>query len=82
MNSSRVFGALPNSDRSARGRPTDVRRLPGLDMIDTRLRTRLGCRMVIVWATIPPSDTPSTCARAMPSASSRPAESSAMSTRV
>ena len=59
------------------GCPT--RRLPVVDMIDVRLRTRSGCSIAIVWAIMPPIDTPTTWAPSMPSASSRPTASAAMS---
>ena len=52
---------------------------PGVDMIDVRVRVRVGWSMANCWAIIPPMDTPSTCADPMPRASSRPAASAAMS---
>ena len=53
-----------------------------VDMIEVRLATLSGWRMASAWAIIPPIDMPTTCARSMPRASSRPAASSAMSSIV
>ena len=55
------------------------RRSPVFDMIDVRLATRSGRRIAIVWAIIPPIDTPTTWARSTSRWSSRPSASSAMS---
>ena len=54
-------------------------RCPVLDMIEASERTRSGCRAAISWAIMPPIEAPTTCARSIPSASSRPIPSSAMS---
>jgi hypothetical protein len=68
--------------RSTRGFTNKKRRLPSCDMIEVRLRTRSGWRIASDCAIMPPIDTPSTCARSMPNASSKPAVSSAMSMSV
>ena len=39
---------------------------PVIDMIDVRVRTRVGCSMAMVWAIIPPIDAPTTWADSMP----------------
>ena len=62
------------------GRPASS--APVVDMIEHRLRTRAGCVMARVWAIMPPIDVPTTWASSMPSASRRPAVSSAMSSSV
>ncbi len=49
----------------------------GAVAIRTRLSTRPGCRMASAWAMMPPRDSPTTCARSMPSAASSPSRSSA-----
>ena len=54
-------------------------RSPVLDMIDVMLRTRSGCSIAIVCTIIPPIDTPTTWALSIPSASSNPTASAAMS---
>ena len=51
-------------------------------MSEASVRTRPGCRMAIVWAIIPPSDAPTTCAESTARASRRPMLSSAMSSKV
>ena len=48
-------------------------------MIDTSESTRSGCRAAIVWAIMPPIDAPTMWAGSMPSSSSSPSPSSAMS---
>src|SRR5437870_5219418 len=48
----------------------------------TRLRPRPGCLSASSWAIMPPIDTPTTWARVIPTASRRPAVSSAMSCMV
>ena len=53
--------------------------LPVLDMIEVRLATRAGWPIATSCAIMPPIDAPTTCARAMPSASIRPTVSAAMS---
>ena len=52
------------------GVPT--RRSPVVDSIDPSDSTRSGLVMAIVWAIIPPMDTPVTCARSIPSSSRSP----------
>ncbi len=59
------------------GVPT--RRSPVVDSIDPSDSTRSGRVMAIVWAIIPPMDTPVTCARSIPSWSRSPKLSFAMS---
>ncbi len=54
-------------------------RSPVVDMIDVSDSTRSGRVTAIVWPIMPPIDTPITCARSMPSPSSRPKLSFAMS---
>ncbi len=58
------------------------RRAPLEVIISVRLLTRCGARAARCWAIIPPIDAPQTWARAMPSASSTPMLSDAMSTSV
>jgi len=67
---------------SARGRAAEAYGLPLPDMIEVRLATRSGRRAASTCATIPPSEAPTTCARAMPSPSMSPATSPAMSASV
>ena len=43
-----------------------ARRLPVVDMIDVSESTRSGRRIAIVWAIMPPIDTPTTWAASMP----------------
>ena len=62
--------------------PSETRGLPLEAMIDVRLVTRSGNRAAITCAIMPPIDTPTTCARAMPRASRRPVTSFAMSSSV
>ena len=54
-------------------------RSPVLDMIDVSDRTRCGCSIAMVCAIMPPIDIPTTCACSIPSASSRPMASLAIS---
>ena len=56
--------------------------VPGPDMIDPRDRTRSGRSIAITWAIIPPIEAPTTWAEPMSSASSKPAESAAISESV
>ncbi len=65
---------------SASGVPTSGS--PVVEYSDIRLRTRSGCSIAIVWAIMPPIDEPHTCAVSMPSWSSRPMPSAAMSDSV
>jgi hypothetical protein len=61
---------------------SDVRPLPRAPVVDISEAsewTRSGRRMATSWAIMPLRDAPTTCARPMPSASSRPTVSSAMS---
>ena len=51
-------------------------------MMLTRLAARCGALAARRWAIMPPIDAPMTCARPMPSASSTPSESLAMSCTV
>ena len=64
---------------SSRGccQPTD--RLPVDDMMLVSDRTRRGCSMAIVWAIMPPIETPATWADSRPRWSSRATASAAMS---
>src|SRR6185369_9389326 len=54
---------------------------PVVAMIEVNVSRRSGRSIAIVCAIAPPIDAPTTCARAMPSASSRPNASAAMSLR-
>jgi hypothetical protein len=53
-----------------------------VENIDVSDRIRSGYSMVIVWATIPPSEAPTMCALSNLSASSSPTLSAAMSDSV
>ena len=53
----------------------------GVDMIEVSERVRSGKSMANCWAIIPPIETPRTWADSIPSASSNPAASAAMSDR-
>ena len=64
-----------NDGPGSRRAPLDV-------IISVRLLTRGAWRTASCCATMPPIDAPHTCALAMPSVSSRPAVSSAMSASV
>ena len=55
---------------------------PVLDMTEVSDSTRSGWAMTRAWAIIPPIDTPKTCARSTPAASSTARASSAMSSIV
>ena len=57
--------------------PTD--RLPVVDMMLVRDRSRCGCSTAMVWAIMPPIETPTTWAVSRPRWSSRPNASAAMS---
>ena len=57
-------------------------RHPDRVMMSVRLLTRSGCRTASCWAIMPPIEAPQMWADGMPSASSRPAASSAMSATV
>ena len=50
-----------------------------LDMIEVSERTRCGCRPATICEIMPPIDAPTMCVRRMPSVSSRPTMSSALS---
>jgi hypothetical protein len=54
-------------------------RRPVVDMMEVSESTRSGCSMTMVWAIMPPIDTPVTCAAAIPRWSSNPTASAAMS---
>lgn len=62
---------------SGSARPTEG--APVVDMMEHRLSTREGWSTASCWQIIPPIDAPTTCAAGTPRASSRPAESAAMS---
>ncbi|HEX4452161.1 MAG TPA: hypothetical protein VH143_14895 [Kofleriaceae bacterium] len=79
--SSAFRGGGENSARSARGSGRN-RRAPGVDMIDVKLRIRGACSIARCCATIPPSDAPTTCTAAKPSASHNPITSRAISDSV
>ena len=51
-------------------------------MIEVRERTTSGCSAAITWAIMPPIETPTTWAGAIPSSRRRPTASSAMSESV
>ena len=79
MFASRSVGARLEKSVCASGVDLPTRRSPVVDMIETRLFTRAGCRMVSDWAIIPPIETPTTWAAPNPRPSMSPAVSSAMS---
>jgi hypothetical protein len=58
------------------------RRLPVLDMIESRERTRSGHHAAMSWASMPPIDAPTTWAASMPNWSSSLMPSSAISPSV
>jgi len=77
-------GGLWMIARSAFQRPNAILRsgLPLFDMIEVRLSTRAGYCAAITCPIMPPIDAPTTCTRSMPSASSNPIVSAAMSSSV
>ena len=74
--------AGPASSARISGRAGGSAGFPVVDMIETRLRTRAGCRIATVCTIMPPIDAPTKCASSRPSASQRPTASSAMSSSV
>jgi hypothetical protein len=56
--------------------------LPVVDIMLVSVRTRCGRAIAMVWAIMPPIETPTTCAESRPRWSSRPKASSAMSASV
>ena len=73
---------VPAARSSASGLDCPYSGSPVVDIIEVSVSTRSGCSIAIVWAIIPPIDAPTTCARSIPSAVSRPKPSSAMSLSV
>jgi hypothetical protein len=79
-----LLGPGPAAERvavDAPGRPA-LAATTGRRQSEANERTRAGCRIAIVWAIIPPSEAPTTCADRTPRASRRPTASSAMSSIV
>jgi hypothetical protein len=76
------------SGRLARSRADTSREGPGnrlspeVDIIDVRLKQRSGYFAATICAIMPPIEAPTICARAMPSASSRPTASAAIASSV
>ncbi len=64
------------------GRACPTAGSPVVELIEVRDRIRSGCSIAIVCAICPPIDTPATCAPSIPSASSSPIPSAAMSDNV
>ena len=64
---------------SAAGLPVGRPSRPLVDMIETSESARSGCWAATIWAIMPPIEAPTICALSMPSASSSPTASSAMS---
>ena len=77
--SSRRCGARRMSRLQVRSFGMPARRSPVVDMIEVSDSTRSGCSMAIVCPIMPPIDTPITWVRSIPSASSSPNVSAAMS---
>ena len=78
VSGSRLAGCDSNARRAC-GVGPGRRREPLVVMISVRLATRSGQWAAMCCAIMPPSEAPTTCARAMPSASSTPTASAAMS---
>ena len=79
MNAWRSVGGTRSRADTASGRGCPTERSPVVDMIEHSERTRSGWSMASCWTIMPPIETPTTWAAAIPRASSRPAASDAMS---